>query len=618
MPAYLRSARTLIPLLAGFLILAVSILTGAWIFERQQIASQWVRHTLEVQKVLSDIALRAAEAESGARSFLLVGDRAYLDAYNDAVAPLPAKVETLAQATADNPVQRAAIEKLRAAAKSKIDALQDTVALIRAGRQADALAFVRAGQGHEAMVKMRGILEAMAMEENRLLEMRTASVQRSVALGRLIWFCSVASVLALSVFVVWDTRRRIRILQDTNQRLENEAGARKEAQSQVRQLLKLQAVGQLTGGIAHDFNNMLAIVIGSLDIALRRLSGTEHPQLGQLIRGAADGAKRAAALTARLLAFARQQPLEPKIADANQLVARTSEILRRTLGETIKLETVLGGGLWKVFADPAQIESSLVNLCLNARDAMAGGGRLTIETANTALDDQYARAHEEVAAGQYVMISVTDTGSGMPPEVLERAFEPFFTTKGVGQGSGLGLSQVFGFIKQSKGHVKIYSELGHGTCVKVYLPRYLGADAKPSIKPGVQNLVPVATGRETILVVEDETEVRSTSVAALQELGYQTLEAAHGQEALTVIDRVPDIDLLFTDIVMPDMSGRQLADAVLKIRPTIKVLFTTGYTRNAIVHNGIVDNHVSFLAKPFSIDALARKVREVLGPKPDA
>jgi signal transduction histidine kinase len=618
MPAYLRSARTLIPLLAGFLILAVSILTGAWIFERQQIASQWVRHTLEVQKVLSDIALRAAEAESGARSFLLVGDRAYLDAYNDAVAPLPAKVETLAQATADNPVQRAAIEKLRAAAKSKIDALQDTVALIRAGRQADALAFVRAGQGHEAMVKMRGILDAMAMEENRLLEMRTASVQRSVALGRLIWFCSVASVLALSVFVVWDTRRRIRILQDTNQRLENEAGARKEAQSQVRQLLKLQAVGQLTGGIAHDFNNMLAIVIGSLDIALRRLSGTEHPQLGQLIRGAADGAKRAAALTARLLAFARQQPLEPKIADANQLVARTSEILRRTLGETIKLETVLGGGLWKVFADPAQIESSLVNLCLNARDAMAGGGRLTIETANTALDDQYARAHEEVAAGQYVMISVTDTGSGMPPEVLERAFEPFFTTKGVGQGSGLGLSQVFGFIKQSKGHVKIYSELGHGTCVKVYLPRYLGADAKPSIKPGVPNLVPVATGRETILVVEDETEVRLTSVAALQELGYQTLEAAHGQEALTVIDRVPDIDLLFTDIVMPDMSGRQLADAVLKIRPTIKVLFTTGYTRNAIVHNGIVDNHVSFLAKPFSIDALARKVREVLGPKPDA
>jgi signal transduction histidine kinase len=298
-------------------------------------------------------------------------------------------------------------------------------------------------------------------------------VQRSVDLGRLIWFCSVASVLALAVFVVWDTRRRIRILQDTNQRLENEAGARKEAQSQVRQLQKLQAVGQLTGGIAHDFNNMLAIVIGSLDIALRRLSGTEHPQLGQLIRGAADGAKRAAALTARLLAFARQQPLEPKIADANQLVARTSEILRRTLGETIKLETVLGGGLWKVFADPAQIESSLVNLCLNARDAMAGGGRLTIETANTALDDQYARAHEEVAAGQYVMISVTDTGSGMPPEVLERAFEPFFTTKGVGQGSGLGLSQVFGFIKQSKGHVKIYSELGHGTCVKVYLPRYL-------------------------------------------------------------------------------------------------------------------------------------------------
>jgi signal transduction histidine kinase/ActR/RegA family two-component response regulator len=615
MPHYLRSARTLVPLLAGFVVLTVSILAGAWIFERQQITAQWVRHTLEVQQMISNIALRAADAERGSRGYLLTGDSDYLDSFDEAIGPIPAEVDTLSKTTADNSIQRAAIEKLRPAVRAKIDALKHTVALMRAGQAEDAHAFVRAGRGRETMVTLRVILDGMAEEENRLLAIRAASVQRSLAVGRLVWLWSAAAVLVLSVFVVWDARRQIHVLQETNQRLANEASARKDAQGQVHQLQKMQAVGQLTGGIAHDFNNMLAIVIGSLDIALRRLSGSEHPQLAQLIRTAAEGARKAAALTSRLLAFSRQQPLEPKVADANKLVAQMSEILRRTLGETVQLETVLAGGLWRVFADPAQIESSLVNLCLNARDAMQGGGRLTIETANTELDDQYARAHDEVAAGQYVMLSVTDTGTGMSPEVLERAFEPFYTTKGVGQGSGLGLSQVLGFIKQSKGHVKIYSELGHGTCVKLYLPRYLDTDLRMGHKPASQSVMPVASGKETILVVEDERDVRATSVAALQELGYKTLEAANGREALSVIESASGVDLLFTDIVMPEMSGRQLADAVLRIRPAIKVLYTTGYTRNAIVHNGVVDNNVSFLAKPFSIDALARKVRDVLDAK---
>jgi signal transduction histidine kinase/ActR/RegA family two-component response regulator len=615
MPHYLRSARTLVPLLAGFVVLAVSVLAGAWIFERQQIASQWVRHTLEVQKIISDIALGAADAETGSRGYLLTGDSAYVDSYDEAISPMSAEVDALAKTTADNPRQRAAIEKLRPAVRAKIDALNHTVALMRAGQTEGAQAFVHTGHGREAMATLRAILDGMLEEENRLLAIRAASMQRSVALGRLVWLCSAAAVLLLSVFVVWDARRRIHVLQETNQRLANEASARKVAQGQVHQLQKMQAVGQLTGGIAHDFNNMLAIVIGSLDIALRRLSGSEHPQLSPLMRTAADGAKKAAALTSRLLAFARQQPLEPKVADANKLVAQMSEILRRTLGETVQLETVLAGGLWQVFVDPAQIESSLVNLCLNASDAMRGGGRLTIETANTELDDQYARTHDEVVAGQYVMLSVTDTGTGMTPEVLDRAFEPFYTTKGVGQGSGLGLSQVFGFLKQSKGHVKIYSELGHGTCVKLYLPRYLTTEIQMSHKPALRSLMPVGSGEETILVVEDEREVRATSVAALQELGYKTLEAASGQEALSVIEGASGVDLLFTDIVMPEMSGRQLAEAVLRIRPTIKVLYTTGYTRNAIVHNGVVDSNVSFLAKPFSIDALARKVRAVLDAK---
>jgi signal transduction histidine kinase/ActR/RegA family two-component response regulator len=616
MPHYLRSARTLVSLLAGFVVLAVSVLAGAWIFERQQLASQWVNHTLEVQKIVGSLALRAADAETGSRGYLLTGDHVYLDSYNESIGSMPGEVDRLAKTTADNPIQRSAIEKLRPAVREKIDTLNHTVALMRAGHAEEARAFLRTGHGREAMATLRTILDGMAEEENRLLTIRTAGVQRSVTLGRVVWLCSAVSVLALSVFTVWDSRRRIHELQETNQRLAHEAGARKEAQGAVRQLQKMQAVGQLTGGIAHDFNNMLAIVIGSLDIALRRLSGAENPEVGQRIRSAADGARKAAALTSRLLAFARQQPLEPKVADTNKLVAQMSEILRRTLGETMQLETVLAGGLWRVFADPVQIESSLVNLCLNARDAMQAGGRLTIETANTELDDQYARAHDEVAAGQYVMLSVTDTGTGMAAEVLERAFEPFYTTKGVGQGSGLGLSQVLGFIKQSKGHIKIYSEIGHGTCVKIYLPRYLGTDSKMGHKPALQSAMPIAGGKETILVVEDEGEVRATTVAALSELGYKTLEAANGKEALIVIESVPGVDLLFTDIVMPEMSGRQLADAALCIRPAIKVLYTTGYTRNAIVHNGVVDNNVSFLAKPFSIDSLARKVRDVLDAKP--
>jgi signal transduction histidine kinase/CheY-like chemotaxis protein len=612
MPHYLRSARTLVTLLAGFVVLAVSVLAGAWIFEQQQLTSQWVNHTLEVQKIVGNLALRSADAETGSRGYLLTGDHVYLDSYNESVGSMPGEVDKLAKTTADNPIQRSAIEKLRPAVREKIDALNHTVALMRAGHAEEAHALVRTGHGREAMATLRTILDGMAEEENRLLTIRTAGLQRSVSLGRLVWLCSAVAVLALSVFTVWDARRRIHELQETNQRLAHEASARKEAQGAVRQLQKMQAIGQLTGGIAHDFNNMLAIVIGSLDIALRRLSGAENAELAQRIRTAADGARKAAALTSRLLAFARQQPLEPKVADTNKLVAQMSEILRRTLGETMQLETVLAGGLWRVFADPVQIESSLVNLCLNARDAMQAGGRLTIETANTELDDQYARAHDEVAAGQYVMLSVTDTGTGMAPEALERAFEPFYTTKGVGQGSGLGLSQVLGFIKQSKGHIKIYSEIGHGTCVRIYLPRYLGTDPKMGHKPALQSPMPIAGGKETILVVEDEGEVRATTVAALSELGYKTLEAANGKEALMVIENVPSVDLLFTDIVMPEMSGRQLADAMLRIRPAIKVLYTTGYTRNAIVHNGVVDNNVSFLAKPFSIDALARKLRDVL------
>ncbi len=393
--------------------------------------------------------------------------------------------------------------------------------------------------------------------------------------------------------------------------LENEVAERSAAESQVRQLQKMESIGQLTGGIAHDFNNMLAIVIGSLDMAKRRLDGSEHPRVAYYIDNATDGARRAALLTSRLLAFSRQQPLAPQALDANKLVGSMSELLRRTIGEQIRVETVLAGGLWLAFADPAQLENALINLAVNARDAMPEGGKLTIETANAELDDRYARRHQEVEPGQYVMVCVTDSGIGMGPEVLERAFDPFYTTKSIGHGTGLGLSQVFGYVKQSGGHVKIYSETGQGTTVRIYLPRHVGdAALEPRSEP--REMLPLGTADEIILVVEDEADVRHMTVDALHELGYTVIQAVDANQALEQLRLQPRIDLLFTDIVMPEMNGRQLADKVRASNASIRILFTTGYTRNAVVHNGMLDAGVAFLPKPFTVEQLANKVRDVL------
>ena len=396
--------------------------------------------------------------------------------------------------------------------------------------------------------------------------------------------------------------------------LQAEVAQRSQAEAQVRQMQKMESIGQLTGGIAHDFNNMLAIILGSLEMARRRLRGDEDPRIAQLIGNAEEGATRAATLTARLLAFARQQPLAPEPVDANKLVAGMSELLRRTLGEHIEIETVLAGGLWRSFADAAQLENALVNLAVNARDAMAGGGKLTIETANGYLDEAYAAANPDAAPGQYVVICVTDTGEGMPPEVIERAFDPFFTTKPAGQGTGLGLSQVFGYVKQTGGHVKIYSEVAVGTTVKLYLPRHTGA--LDAVAPAARETLPRGAAHEHVLVVEDDAHVRTLAVEALHELGYTAMSAASPGEALELLGRAPAVALLFTDVVMPQMTGRQLADEALRRWPDLRVLYTTGYTRNAVVHNGMVDPGVAFLPKPYTFEALARKVRSVLDTAP--
>jgi signal transduction histidine kinase len=402
----------------------------------------------------------------------------------------------------------------------------------------------------------------------------------------------------------------LQVLNNTlEQRVHDEVHARSKVEEQLRQVQKMEAVGQLTGGIAHDFNNMLAVILGGLNLLQRKLARGET-DVERFIEGAIDAAQRAATLTQRLLAFSRQQPLSPEPLIINKLVAGMSELLDRTLGEHVKVETVLAAGLWQVKADPAQLENAILNLAVNARDAMPGGGRLTIETLNAFVDDAYAQEYA-IEAGQYVLIAVADTGAGMAPEVIAKAFDPFFTTKGAGRGTGLGLSQVYGFVRQSGGHVKIYSELGVGTSVKIYLPRLYGEAAATE---QAKRLATVHRGlrSEIILVVEDEERVRALSVEALRELGYGVVEASGPRQALRMLDEGQQVTLLFTDVVMPDMSGRQLADRARGKRPNLKVLYTTGYTRNAIVHNGMLDPGTNLLTKPFSIEELAAKVRKIL------
>jgi len=392
------------------------------------------------------------------------------------------------------------------------------------------------------------------------------------------------------------------------QRVAEEVAERTRAEDHLRQAQKMEAVGQLTGGIAHDFNNMLAVIIGGLNLAGRKLTKGET-DIQRFIDGAAEAAQRAAELTKRLLAFSRQQPLAPKRLNPNRLVGGMSELLARTLGETIKVETVLGAGLWQVEVDPAQLESALLNLSVNARDAMPDGGKLTIETSNAHIDVRTAKEYA-VPEGQYVLLGVTDTGTGMSPEVLAKAFDPFFTTKGVGKGTGLGLSQVYGFVRQSGGNVKVYSELGHGTTVKIYLPRSLAAATEET----ASSRLPVHGGMasEVVMVVEDEDRVRAMVVEALRELGYSVIEMRGPREALEAIRGGEAPALLFTDVVMPEMSGRELVDQVRAVRPDLKVLYTTGYTRNAIVHNGTLDRGTELLSKPYSIEELANKVRTIL------
>ncbi len=378
-------------------------------------------------------------------------------------------------------------------------------------------------------------------------------------------------------------------------------------EEQLRQAQRLEAVGQLTSGMAHDFNNLLTVILGNAELIQEEL--VDVPRLRLLAKMIASAAQRGADLTQRLLAFARRQTLDPRPVDVNSLISGMDVLLRRTLGEHIEIEMVLAADLWPALVDPVQLESALLNLCINSRDAMANGGRLTIETANTHLDEDYASQHAEVQAGQYALLAVSDNGIGIEPKNIAHVFEPFFTTKEQDKGSGLGLSMVYGFMQQSLGHIKLYSEPGHGTTLKLYLPH--AGSAHPHILerlPGDH-----AGGIETILLVEDDALVRKYAQRQLESLGYTVVAAANGPEALILINERTDIGLLFTDIVMPGgMSGRELADQARALKPHLKILYTSGYTDHSIVHHGRLDPGIQLLSKPYRRAELARKVRDVL------
>ena len=401
-----------------------------------------------------------------------------------------------------------------------------------------------------------------------------------------------------------------KVTRDVTERLQQQQ-ALEQAHAALAQSQKIEALGQLTGGVAHDFNNILH-VIASVIAALRNGIQADDSSSLKYLEMARRNVERGSSITHRLLAFSRQQPLEPKPLDANKLLQNMSDFVRQAVGEGVAIETVFSSGLWTACADINQLETAILNLVLNSRDAMNRSGKLTLETANALLDETYVAAHPDVRTGQYVMIAVSDTGTGMSKEVLEHAFEPFFTTKSVGEGTGLGLSQVFGFVKQSGGHVKIYTETGQGTTVKIYLPRLRSVDA-PYRADAAAVATPTQAQSETILLVEDHEDARVFTAEMLRALGYRVAEAADGASALRALEQLGHVDLLFTDVGLPgNVNGRQLAEEAVKRQADLRVLYTTGYARNAIIHHGRLDYGVQLLTKPFTQPELARRMRQVL------
>jgi signal transduction histidine kinase len=603
--------------LAVTVVLAAMIVAAAFLLgARNKSDDQWVLHSLETRAQLTRVLSLVQSAETGQRGYLLTGRDIYLGPYQLALERLPPMLDATQDLAGDNPRQLQQLAQLRQLVQEKLDELRRTIDAYKTGQPAAALAIVNDDNGFRLMQEIRRTIETMQAEEDLVLAGRRTAAERSgvllqggVALAFLL-ICGVGILIARftrgSFVALTAARDR---LAAANRQLVEQISRRETAESQLRQAQKMEALGQLTGGIAHDFNNMLGVIMGAHDLVMRRVAKGDYG-IQRFLDAATTATERAATLTQRLLAFARQQPLSPQPLDANKMIIAMSDLLHSTLGEHIQIETVAAAGLWTINADSQQLENAVLNIAINARDAMPDGGKLTIETANTYLDEAYCKLNPEIEPGQFAMVAITDTGVGMAADVAARVFDPFFTTKSAGKGTGLGLSQVYGFVKQSRGHVKIYSEPGAGTTVKIYLPRLAG-DARDIKRAAIE---PVRTGdrSEIILLVEDDALMRRLTAEALHELGYTVFDSENAANALLILDRVADVKLLFTDVVMPDVNGKKLADEALRRRPGLKVLFTTGYTPNAVVHGGVLDQGVHFIGKPFTLNQLAAKLRTVL------
>jgi signal transduction histidine kinase/ActR/RegA family two-component response regulator len=596
----------------AFLVLASAAAIVASV--RAASAEAWVQHTVEVRRLNLKLYSTIQSAALGTRGYVINHEPIYLEGIGDARAQAPGMERELLRLVSDNPPQVARVRNLIAVIDHELGVLDHTIALAAREPRGGTTPELRTTVTVTPLTAVRDASDAVDRAETDLLRQREgqADLERALLLGAVI--ASLVAAAMLAWFVLRSSQRSLELLEDRNQALAAEMDGRLKAEAQLRQAQKMEALGQLTGGVAHDFNNMLAVIIGNLDLLQRKLAKADG-KLRTYVENALTGAQRAGVLTQSLLAFSRQQPLDPRALDVNRTVSDVSRMLRRTLGEAVVVETVLAGGLWQAFIDGPQLESAMLNLAVNARDAMGGSGKLTIETANTFLDDHYASVEEGVAAGQYVMVAFTDTGVGMPTVVVERAFDPFFTTKEPGKGTGLGLSQVHGFLRQSKGHVKIYSEVGVGTTVKLYLPR-AAADLAP-VRASAATPDAEDASKSLILVVEDDAQVRAFVCDGVRELGHRVIEAENVERALAALDAAPDVDLILTDVVMPGATGRTLADEARRRRPGLAVVFMTGYTRNAIVHNDVLDPGALLLSKPFTLAQLAAKLREALAAQGD-
>jgi signal transduction histidine kinase len=587
--------------LACFALLALEIYQGFWNAPDLHRNRERISHTFEVIMTAHALERSIRDAERSQRIFLLTRDKSHLDAYRTAVRETPALLGKLGQMTADDPEQQRRLASLEHQLDAKLAELNRNAQLLE--KEEVEAVDMNLAAATRSMQGIDGLIGAIVRAENALLierQKRAAKDERETALEAFAGTVLGLIILALGALLLYhafaERARQQQALEQTRAAL---------AQSQ-----KMEALGQLTGGVAHDFNNLLTVILGSIETLERRLH-TGDGDVSRFVEAVRRATQRAASLTGRLLAFARRQPLEPKALDPNKLVAGVIDLLQRSLGEAIAVETVLVGGVWWVWADSNQLESAVLNLVLNARDAMPRGGKLTIETGNAYLDATYAGPLEKVEPGQYVMIAVSDNGVGMSKDVVDKAFDPFFTTKQAGHGTGLGLSQVYGFIRQSGGHVRIYSEPGIGTTVKLYLPRLQTSAAQHVVAQS--SAVPAGSIKETILVVEDDADVRAFATKAIAELGYRVLKAGDAHSALAVLEREAGVDLLFTDVGLPNgVNGRQLAYEARRRQPALKVLYATGYARSAIIHHGRLDPGVELLDKPFTQTHLAKRIRRLL------